>query len=69
MSVIRNSGVSTVEGDYILNNITMEIQSGHSELSVISQVSVKRDSTVLTSLCVYMYPSQCLLVCYLNYIS
>ena len=31
MSVIRNSGVSAVEA--------MEIQSGYSELSIISQVS------------------------------
>ena len=38
MSVIRNSGVSAVEGG--LNVLkSMEIQSGHSELSVISQVS------------------------------
>ena len=38
MSIIRNSGVSAVErGLNILKS--MEIQSGHSELSVISQVS------------------------------
>ena len=38
MSVIRNSGVSAAKGD--LNILkSMEVQSGHSELSVISQVS------------------------------
>ena len=37
MSVIWNSGVSAAEGVCILKS--MEIQSGHSELSVISQVS------------------------------
>ena len=38
MSVIRNSGVSAVEGGVNVLK-SMEIQSGHLELSVMSQVS------------------------------
>ena len=38
MSVIRNSGVSAVEGGLNVSK-SMGIQSGHSELSIISQVS------------------------------
>ena len=45
MSVIRNSGVPAVEGVCIILK-SMEIQSGHSELSVISQVSAFEGSSL-----------------------